>query len=564
VGFDIVIRNGRLFDGSGGPPVQADVGIRGERITAVGKFEGRAAREIDASGQIVTPGFVDIHAHLDAQIFWDGLATSACWHGITSVIMGNCGVTFAPCREADRGTLTHLMESVEDIPAKSVELGMKWSWETFGEYLDALESQPLGINAGGMVGHSAVRFWVMGERALSQKTAGPDDVAAMREVVGEAISKGALGFSTSRTHVHRTPEGVEVPGTFADKNELIGIARAMAEQGGGVFQAIPYLDHSVAKTHRDELELMLDIGLETGQPVTFAYVHTRGMENGWREALEILDEGARRGAKVFGQTQVRSLGMLFGLVNNTPWNTSGPRWADFTKLDLAGRLALLKDPAARAQLVSEAEASRVSRGLMHLMYRQRVEAGEARYDVRPEDSLMALAAQRGVSGVEAFLQIAEQSEGQAIFLFPFGNHDFRVVGEMLRHPRMLLGLADSGAHCGQIMDASLPSYLLSYWVRERGLMPLERAIEKLSSEPARFFGLEDRGVVREGAFADLNVIDYERLQVLPPEFVHDLPGAAGRFIQKSRGITATLVNGSLFMQDGEHTGAFTGQVLRSN
>ncbi len=561
--FDIVIRNGRLFAGSGGPPVQADVGIRGERITAVGKLAGQATREIDASGQIVTPGFVDIHAHLDAQIFWDGLATSACWHGITSVVMGNCGVTFAPCREADRGMLAHLMESVEDIPAQSIELGMKWSWETFGEYLDALDSLPLGINAGGMVGHSAVRFWAMGERALSQKTAGPDDVAAMREIVAAAVSKGALGFSTSRTHVHRTPEGIEVPGTFADKNELMGIASAMAEQGGGVPQVMPYLDHRDAKTHRDELELMLDIGLETGQPVTFAYVHTRGMEDGWREALEILDEGARRGANVFGQTQVRSLGMLFGLVNNTPWGNAGPSWADFTKLDLAGRLARLKDPAARARLVSEAEASRASHGLMHVMYRQRVEEGEARYDVRPEDSLMALADQRGVSGVEAFLQISEQSEGQAIFLFPFGNHDFDVVAEMLRHPRMLLGLADSGAHCGQIMDASLPSYLLSYWVRERGLMPLERAIEKLSSEPARFFGLENRGVVREGAFADLNIIDYERLQVLPPEFVHDLPGGAGRFIQKSRGITATLVNGSLFMQDGEHTGALTGHVLRS-
>ena len=562
VDFDVAIRNGRLFDGSGSPPVQADVGIRGERIAAVGKVEGRAAREIDAGGQIVTPGFVDIHAHLDAQIFWDALATSACWHGITSVVMGNCGVTFAPCREADRPTLAHLMESVEDIPARSIELGMKWRWETFGEYLDALDSQPLGINAGGMVGHCAVRFWAMGERALSQQTANPADIEAMREIVGEAISSGALGFSTSRTHVHRTPEGEAVPGTYADEDELLGIAREMAARGGGVIQAIPYLDNSDADIHRDELELMLKLGLETHLPVTFAYVHTRGFENGWRDALRLLDEGAEQGAEVFAQTQVRSLGMIFGLVNNTPWDDAGPRWAELKELALADRLSLLRDPLARARLVTEAQESRVPPGLLHLMYRQRVEDGEARYDVRAEDSLMALAAQRDVSGAEAFLQIADESDGKAIFLFPFGNHDFQVVGDMLTHPRMLLGLADSGAHCGQIMDASLPSYLLSYWVRERGLLPLERAIEKLSSEPARFFGLSDRGVVREGAFADLNVIDYAPLQVLPPEFVHDLPGGAGRFIQKSRGFTATLVNGSVFMEGGEHTGALAGQVLR--
>jgi len=538
------------------------VGIRGERIVAVGKVEGTAAREIDAAGQIVTPGFVDIHAHLDAQIFWDALATSACWHGITSVVMGNCGVTFAPCHEADRGTLAHLMESVEDIPAKSIELGMEWRWETYGEYLDALESQPLGINAGGMVGHSAVRFWAMGERALSQKIANPDDIEAMREIVAEAISKGALGFSTSRTHVHRTPDGDAVPGTYADKNELLGIARAVQEHGGGVFQAVPYLDHRDAQTHDDEIELMVDLGLETGLPVTFAYVHTRGLANCWRQASRILDRAAKRGVNVLGQTQVRSLGMLFGLVNNTPWDRAGPNWAEFKKLDLAGRLALLAEPAPRARLLAEAEALAGLDGLLHLLYRQRVEEGEARYDVRAEDGLMVLAEQRGVSPAEAFLLIAEESEGKAIFIFPIGNHDFEVLGEMVAHPRMLLGLADSGAHCGQIMDASLPSYLLSYWVRERGLFPLERAIEKLSSEPARFFGLRDRGVVREGAFADLNVIDYDRLQVLPPEFVFDLPGGAGRFIQKSRGITATLVNGAVFMEDGRHTGALAGQVLR--
>ncbi|MCP3986935.1 MAG: amidohydrolase family protein [bacterium] len=562
--FDLAIRNGQLFDGLGGPPVHADVGIRGERIVAVGKLEGTATREIDASGKIVTPGFVDIHAHLDAQIFWDPLATSACWHGITSVVMGNCGVTFAPCHEADRSTLAHLMESVEDIPAKSIELGMKWRWQTFGEYLNALETQPLGINAGGMVGHSAVRFWAMGGRALSQKIADPDDVEAMREIVGEAISNGALGFSTSRTHVHRTPEGDAVPGTYADENELMGIARAVRENGGGVFQSVPYLDHTDVQTHQDELELMVDIGLETGLPVTFAYVDTRGLPNGWREAARILEQAEERGANVLGQTQVRSLGMLFGLVNNTPWDRAGPNWIEFKKLDLPARLALLQEPAARARLVAEADASDVPIGLMHMLYRQRVEDGEARYDVRPEDGLMVLAEQRGVTPADAFLQIAEQSQGKALFIFPIGNHDFEVIGNMLDHPRMLLGLADSGAHCGQIMDASLPSYLLSYWVRERGIFPLERAIEKLSSEPARFFDLTDRGVIREGAYADLNVIDFEELQVLAPEFVFDLPGGAGRFIQKSSGLVATVVNGTLFMEHGEHTGALAGQVLRRN
>ncbi|MCP4003824.1 MAG: amidohydrolase family protein [bacterium] len=560
--FDIVIRNGNVIDGTGSAPVRADVGIRADRIAAIGEIGERGTREIDADGCLVTPGFVDIHAHLDAQIFWDGLATSACWHGITSVVMGNCGVTFAPCHTEDRDTLAHLMESVEDIPAADINAGMNWSWETFGEYLDALENLPLGINVGGMVGHCAVRFWVMGTRALSQKVASKEDILGMQKIVAEAMSRGALGFSTSRTHVHRTPEGEPVPGTFANMDELMGIARTMAEYGTPVFESVPHLDSTDPEVHRAEIQMMDDIARETGLPVTFSYIHTRGNTEGWRDAFAMLDASASRGTELYGQTQVRSLGMLFGLVNNTPWDRAGPAWADLKSQDLEQRLASIRDPQTRKRLVDEAPSAGVPEGLLHVIYKQRVENGDARYDVHPEDSLASEAERRGVSAVEAFFDISDESDGRAIFLFPIGNHDFEVIGKMLSHPRMLLGLADSGAHCGQIMDASLPTYLLSYWVRERELFPVERAIEKLTSEPAAFFGIEDRGVLREGAFADLNIIDFDRLKVLPPEFVHDLPGGSGRFIQKAEGFRATLVNGEVFLEEGKHSGTSSGRVLR--
>jgi len=561
--YDLVIRNGMLVDGSGGEPRRADVAVAGDRIAAVGRVDGTADRTIDADGCLVTPGFVDIHTHLDAQVFWDPIVSSPCWHGVTSVVMGNCGVGFAPCRPEDREYFARLMESVEDIPTASIMEGLTWSWETFGEYLDAVDALPKGINVGGMVGHCAVRFWAMGKRCLDQKQASAEDIERMREVVADSIRGGALGFSTSRTTIHKTPDGEPIPGTFAAPEELIGIGRVLAEQGKGVFEAVPYLESDDPEVYRSELAWMTDLCVQTGRPLTFGLVQTHQLPEVWKTVLGMVEAAAARGANLRPQTQVRSVGVLFGLVNLTPFDLAGGHWGLLRLGSFEDRLAALRKPEVRQQLIADAESCPLPKEMIGLFTRLPVENGAARYDLRPENSLASIAERRGVGLAEAFIDLCLETEGKALFLFPFANQDFDAVSEMLQHPQMLLGLADSGAHCGQIMDASLPTYLLSYWVGERRLFPVQEAIRKLTSEPADFFGLKDRGRVREGAHADLNVIDFDALRVCAPEYVHDFPAGAARYIQRARGYRHTIVNGRPFMQDGEHTGAHAGVLLRS-
>ncbi len=561
--YDLVIRNGTLVDGSGAEPVRADVAVQGDRIAVVGDVDGLADRTIDADGMLVTPGFIDVHTHLDAQICWDPIGSSPCWHGVTSVVMGNCGVTFAPCKPEDREYLARLMESVEDIPAASIMEGLSWNWESYGDYLDALEPLPKGINVGGMVGHCAVRWWAMGKRSLEQHIASAEDIERMRETVREAISCGALGFSTSRTLLHKTPDGEPVPGTFAGVEELMGIAKVLAEEGRGVFEAVPYLESKDPDVHMSELDWMTDVCLETGRPLTFGLIQMRELPDVWKPILKRVDEAAARGAILRPQTQVRSVGVVFGLMNLTPWDMAGGTWGLLKLLPLEERVAVFRDPEKRAKLIADSRQGGLSDELLQHMYLLRERNGAARYDFDAADSLTALARQRGQSTVETFMDISVASDGRASFVFPFANFDLDVVGEMLSHPQMLLGLADSGAHCGQIIDASLPTFFLSYWVRERNLMPLAKAVEKLTSEPARFFGLADRGIVREGAFADLNVIDFDDLRVFAPEYVQDFPAGASRYLQRGAGYRHTIVNGRPFMENGEHTGAFAGAVLRS-
>ena len=559
---DLVIRDGWVVDGTGRPGFHADVAIRGDRIVAVGPDLGAAERTIDASGLVVTPGFVDIHTHLDGQIFWDPIASSACWHGVTSVVMGNCGVTFAPCKPQDREYLARLMESVEDIPAACLMDGMPWNWESYGEYLDQLARQPLGVNVGGFVGHCAVRWSVMGERSLSETPATPAEIDQMRELVRAALRHGALGFSTSRTRHHRTPEGDPIPGTYAATDELMGIARVLQEEGRGVFEVVPYLDAADPAVHLDELAWMTDICLQTGRPLTFGLIQMRESPEAWRGVLDGVSAAAAQGAQLRPQTQVRSVGMLFGVANHTPFDIVGGSWGLLRLLPLEERLAAFRDPDKRRKLIDQAAKSPVKS--YRRFYLLREKDGATRYDVGREDSLATISEQRGVSPAEAFMDLSVETSGGATFLYPAANFDWGVVEKMLSHPQMLLGLADSGAHCGQIMDASLPSYLLSYWVRERGLFTLEKAVEKLSSEPASFMGLADRGVIREGAMADLNVIDLAALKVLAPEYVQDFPAGAARYIQRAAGYRHTIVNGQPFMEDGQHTGRFAGSVLRSS
>jgi len=557
--YDIVIKNGMVVDGSGRQPVHADVAIQGERIAAVGRITEAAKRTIDAEGHIVTPGFVDLHTHLDAQIFWDPIASSSCWHGVTSVVMGNCGVTFAPCKPQDRAYLAHLMESVEDIPAATIMAGMPWQWETYGEYLKALDALPKGVNVGGLVGHCAVRYWAMGPKSLQNEPANPEEIARMHDIVEEAIAGGALGFSTSRTILHRTPEGQPVPGTFAEIDELLGICRALGKLGRGVVEAAPGIDSGRPEDLRREVRWMTEVSLETGRPVTFGLAQSRPYPTVYAQLLDHIRDTASRGAKIYAQSTARGIGVLFGFANRTPFDRA-PSWRALRTLSLSEKVARLRDPEYRVAMVQEALADPPPIDFSQIFL---LPEKEARYDHRADESLTAHAKRRGVSPAEAFILLSAERDGKALFNYPFLNQSFDAVQEMLDHPQVVIGLGDSGAHVGQIMDSSLPTYFLKYWVKERRHFTLEQAICKLTHEPARLFGIEDRGLVREGLYADLNVIDFDHLQLPPPSFVQDLPAGAGRYVQQSSGYSVTLVNGQPFMEGTKHTGAFAGRVLRS-
>ncbi len=558
---DLVIRNGHVVDGTGAEPIDADVAIDGDRITAIGDVEGRGRREIEADGQLVTPGFVDIHTHLDAQLAWDPIGSSSCWHGVTSVVLGNCGVTFAPCKPGDRRFLAEMMESVEDIPADSIMEGLDWDWESYGEYLDAVDRMPKGVNAGGMVGHCAVRIHAMGERALDDTPASEADVDAMCELVAEAIDAGALGFSTSRTALHRVPDGRLVPGTYADPRELLAIAQVMGDRRRGVFEAAAALGERGADGERrtqPEVAMLGELSRRTGRPATFGLSQTKKVPSVYTDALETVEQQNGLGADLRPQTTARGIGILFGPACRTPFE-SAPAWRALRDVPLPEKLALMRDPERRAELIRAADgAPTVPLEDVYVL-----PAGDARYDLGPEDSLAAEARRRGVSPAEAFLQLVDERDGDLLVNWPFLNDDLGAVETMLRHPDTVMGLADAGAHVGMIMDSSQPTFFLTYWIRDRGLSSIGEAIRRLTSDTADLFGVKDRGVLREGAFADVNVIDLDGMRLPQPEYVHDFPGGAGRYVQRATGYTATIVNGSVFMEDGEHTGELAGRLLRS-
>ncbi len=558
---DLVIRGGLVVDGTGAEPVSADVAIDGDRVTAVGVVDGTGTRELDAQGRYVTPGFVDIHTHLDAQIAWDPIGSSSCWHGVTSVVLGNCGVTFAPCKPDDRGFLAEMMESVEDIPAHAIMSGLPWDWETYGEYLDSIDRMPKGVNTGGMVGHCAVRIHAMGERSMDEAPATDADIAVMCELVAEAIDAGALGFSTSRTALHRVPDGRVVPGTLAEAHELIEISRVLGDRRRGVFEAASALGERSpdgGRRTQPEVALLGEISRLTGRPATFGLSQTKKVPGIDVEALAEVDAQNALGARLRPQTTARGIGLLFGLVHRTPFD-GAPAWRALRDLRIEDRLALVRDPARRAELVAAAEGlPTIPMTEMYVL-----PEGDARYDLGADDTLAAHAARRGVGVAEAFLQICDERDGRVLVNWPFLNDDLGAVEAMLRHPASVLGLADAGAHVGMIMDSSQPTFFLTYWVRDRQLTTIGDAIRRLTSDTAELFGISDRGVLRPGAFADVNVIDLEGMRLPQPEYVHDFPNGAGRYVQTASGYDATIVNGQVFMEHGEHTGALAGRVLRS-
>jgi N-acyl-D-aspartate/D-glutamate deacylase len=560
---DIVIRNGLVVDGTGAPGRIAHVAIDGDRITAVGADVGKGRREIAAEGRIVTPGFVDIHSHLDAQIAWDPVLTSSCWHGVTSVVIGNCGVTFAPCKPNDRQFLAEMMESVEDIPAHSIMNGLPWDWVTYGEYLGSLDRMPKGINVGGMVGHCAVRYYVMGDRSADQVDATPEEIASMCELVEEAIRAGALGFSTSRTRLHKVPDGRHVPGTWAATEEMLAIGHVLGRLGRGVFESAPRFEGDTEHYDKSRAEVawMSELSRVTGRPVTFGISQADARPDLYRRVIEFAEAGNAQGGNVRPQTTVRGIGLLVGLsCGRTPWDNL-PGWKSLRPLSLSEKLAALADPARRQALVAEADAASSWVALDKLYILDRADAA---YYPRSENSLAGIAAARGQSPAAVFCELSLADGGATLFTHAFLNQRPEAVEEMIGNGTVVLGLADAGAHVGQIMDASQPTFFLRDWVRDRKLLSLEEAVRRLTSDTAQLFGLRDRGVLRAGAVADVNVIDLAGLRLPAPEYVRDFPGGAGRFVQRSAGYDCTLVNGQIFMERGEHTGAFAGRVLRTS
>jgi N-acyl-D-aspartate/D-glutamate deacylase len=558
---DVVIRGGTVVDGTGSPARRADVAIDGDRISAIGTLDTGGRREIDASGAYVTPGFVDVHTHLDAQIAWDPDATSSCWHGVTSVVLGNCGVAFAPVRPGERQWLAELMESVEDVPAASILAGLAWDWETYGEYLRALDGLPKGVNVGGMVGHCALRHYAMGDRSLDEAPATDDDIAVMCELLDEAIAGGALGFSTSRTLLHRVPDGRPVPGTWADERELFAFAGVLGRHGKGVYEVAPRFERpgDDYEGTRAEVHWMAEVNRRTGRPVTFGLAQSNAGPELFRRILALVDEEAAAGGVLRPQTTARGIGLLFGIQHRTFFDRA-PEWQALQDLPLDARLAALDDDTRREALLRAAEAHTppLDWSGVYVLTDDSVD-----YSADPSTSLAAHADRRGETVAEAFVRLARETRGRALCTFPFLNQRMDAVEELLDHPRMAIGLGDSGAHVGLIMDASLPTWFLLHWVRDRRKYAIEDAVRRMTSDTATLFGIADRGELRPGAFADVNVVDLEALSLDLPEFVHDFPAGAGRYVQRGRGYRATLVNGQVFVAEGRTTGAHAGRTLRS-
>jgi N-acyl-D-amino-acid deacylase len=566
----MLIRGGTVIDGTGAPGRVSDVAIVNDHIVDVApNIVGSATRVIDATDRLVTPGFVDIHTHLDAQLAWDPIGSSSCYHGITSVVMGNCGVTFAPCRPEDREVLAAMMESVEDIPRDAILEGLAWDWVTYGEYLESVGRMPKGLNVGGMVGHCALRQYAMGERGIEQDPPTADDLATMTELLAEAMRGGALGFSTSRTFLHKVPDGRPVPGTYAEPAELFAFAEVLGRHGAGVFESASRIgegerdDHDIPAT-RAEIAWMGEVSRRSGRPVSFGLLQHDSRPDLYSRVIELAKHENRSGANVRPQTTARSVGVLFSLDTRSPFDRASS-WRELKDMHNGKKLVAFRDPVMRAHLIEAADATPPGFDLAQVFVVNRLDGlPGARYDLDPSTSLAAVADQRGISAAAAYIELQIESDGALVCSFPFLNQQMSAVERMLDEQLVTLGLADAGAHVGQILDASQPTFLLSYWIRERKRWSLEEGIRRLTSDTADLFGLAGRGRLAAGSFADVNVIDFETLDLPAPSYVYDFPHGAGRYVQASTGYDYTLVNGNVFMDHGEHTGAFAGTTLKNS
>jgi len=566
---DLVIRGGTVVDGTGGPSRTADVAIDDGIITAVGDLKNPAARRtIEADGLLVTPGVVDVHTHYDGQVTWDPLVTPSSWHGVTTIVMGNCGVGFAPVRPGSQEWLVQLMEGVEDIPGTALTEGITWGWESFPEYLTALEGMGRVVDVGTQVPHGAVRAYVMGERGSRNEPATPEDIAAMAALVKEGIAAGALGFSTSRTIVHRAVDGEPVPGTFAAEDEIFGIGQALKSLGAGVFELAPAgaMGEDLAAPER-EVALMRRLSAAIGRPISFALLQVDAAPDQWRDILRLAAEANAEGADLRPQVAGRALNILLGFQTIHPFSRR-PTYAALADLPLAERIQHLRKDEVRRAILSE---SIPDDPLMAMIGGQSTShmfpLGEPPdYEPTPDKSVAAIARREGRPEEEVLYDLLLRHDGRELVLFTLGGYSHGSLDdmkEMLQHPNSALGLSDGGAHCGVICDASAPTYMLSHWARDRANgLPLEFVVKKMTRDTAHLYGLEDRGVLAPGFKADLNLVDHENLNLRLPEMVHDLPAGARRLIQRADGWKATICSGEVTFEDGAHTDARPGRLIR--
>jgi len=561
--YDLVIKNGMVIDGSGLPRYRADVGVRHGRIVTLGRIRERAREVIDADGQVVAPGIVDGHTHMDAQVFWDPLGTSSCWHGVTTVVMGNCGFTLAPCAAADKHMVIRNLERAEDIPPAAMAAGIEWRWTTFPEFLDCLETLPKGINYSGYIGHSALRTYVMGERAF-EEPAGEKDLQAMERELRDAIRAGAMGFTTSRSPAHETLDGRPVASRAASWDEVRRLVSVMGDLNAGLFElAGEGVDRAPGDPSLREYHVRLrDLAVETGRPVTFGVFSRREVPGIWRAYLALLEETAAAGGRMFAQVHSRSLSALLSFKTQLPFDGL-PVWKELRALPLAEQQRRLRDPDLRRRLV-EASGARDSRRPVG------TEARPADYDwllvfdtvEGPHRTVAEVARERGQHPAATMIDLALEKDLDLFFLQPVANEDQDAALELMRHPRCVTTFSDSGAHVSQLMDSSLQTHLLSHWVRTKRAFTLEQAVRMITLVPATLWGFADRGLIREGMAADVMVFDPDTIAAEMPEVVDDLPAGARRLVQRTRGIAATVVNGEVLLRDGKHTGALPGRLLR--
>ncbi|MEX0665905.1 MAG: amidohydrolase family protein [Acidimicrobiia bacterium] len=566
---DLVIRGGTVVDGSGSAPVAGDVAIDDGKITEVGKVDTQGEQELDAAGMLVTPGFVDVHTHYDGQVTWDPMLTPSTWHGVTTVVMGNCGVGFAPARPDKHDWLIGLMEGVEDIPGAALSAGIRWGWETFPEFLDLLDNQELAIDVCTQVPHGAVRGYVMGERGARNEPATPEDIEQMARIVREGIDAGALGVSTSRTIAHRAIDGEPVPGTFAAEDELFAMGRALTDAGSGVFELAPagVMGEDLAASEK-EMDWMRRLARETGRPVTFALLQHDFDPDQWKKMLDLASEAYDEGVPIRPQIAGRPLGLLLGLQTFHPLSRR-PSYAPIDALPLDEKVAAMRDPELRARILAESPAADDRMAFIGMGLDRIFKLGEPPdYEPAPEESLAAIAERDGVDPSEFLYDQLLENDGRELLLRPllgYSNFTQDPIREQILHPATALGLGDGGAHVGAICDASIETYMLTHWARDRSRgdrLPVELVVRKMTSDTASLYGLGDRGLLAKGKRADVNVIDHANLTLHRPEMVYDLPGGARRLLQTADGYRATLVAGEVIRRDGHDTDARPGRLVR--